>query len=160
MSYYCNITGYISFKDEASPEKIRELLKDAPFEYVISEIFPSTIGIDGFSKYYEDSYDDTFESISPYVKEGEIMCSGEDGFNWRFIFNGKKFIEENADIVYESEMKSIKRMRNALREIVKREEFAISASGAAALCRDLGLTKEDMKSLNLEYLTDLQEENE
>ena len=51
----------------------------------------------------EKSGQDTFlfKAISPFVKEGSYICMrGEDGEQWRWYFDGKNCITQEAEIVW------------------------------------------------------------
>ena len=43
-----------------------------------------------------------FEAIAPYVKKGSfIEMGGEDGYIWRWVFNGKDCVKKAARMVFE-----------------------------------------------------------
>jgi len=175
MGYYHSASGFIDFKDGVSKEKINYFRDECPILYCATiyshcrnstgEVTDTVMGDWGnsnlaldlsmYEKYHEDDYYDTFKIIEPYVIDGSIYCTGEDGEMWRFIFDGEKFVEENGVVYYTSEVARDGRIRDALVKFIQDAAESVSDGYASELCEKYGLKKTDMEWLGLEYLTDL-----
>lgn len=163
MGYRHTASGFIQFKSGISAEQIKELLKDAAFDYEIMPVQVQkqdteaglSVDVQSYNNYHEEYYFDTFKIIEPFVYDGEIYCVGEDDERWAFFFDDGHFKEESGFIVYNSTMQYYLRLENVVKKMIEEIESSSSASDAAEFCKHGGLNEVDLMRLGLSYLADL-----
>lgn len=112
MGYYASASGSATIINgkKAELEKILEdkygeYSRNCPLDYDFSEYKNTNekyIDISDSEKYHEEDTTEFLKTIAPYITEGCLNYSGEDGCIWRFIFDPatKSWNEENATISY------------------------------------------------------------
>ena len=108
MGYYANGSGYATIKEgkveelETFLEKATGDLKDA-LRDISTEIFSGTIDMSEDDSHWHEADTVLFlNALIPYITEGCVEYSGEDGCLWRYVFNpeSNKWEEQNGRTYY------------------------------------------------------------
>ena len=101
MGYYAYYEGYMEMKEECT-ELPASIVAD--IEYIFPEytITNGTIEMYGDGKYYEEETVKLLKDISPYLEMGTVAFYGEDHTHWRFLYIDGRLVEQQGDIVWET----------------------------------------------------------
>ena len=115
MGYYANGNGFVDFGSRLNDvdfQKAKEILScafetDGTQDFIDSKtnIVRTVFDIWNNEKYYGDDVEAALAdaaAIAP-IEDGEICYVGEDNTFWRFIWKDDKWVEENGEVVYESD---------------------------------------------------------
>ena len=109
MSYYADVNGHIEFEHMLRQEEMDQITLMFGQEAWYDSEVPDTLDAVDFwtsDNYYYDT-DDLLNKIArDYpVKNGRVVCHGEDGEHWKFVFCPGKphgiFQEISGKIVYD-----------------------------------------------------------
>lgn len=154
MSYYATGSGAIELRSNLNEDNIREIeeiLDNADVECDFSRR-DGYLDLYQHEKYYGDYWEDLLGKLAPFTSQGEIDFNGEDGSLWRFIFRDGTFVEENGDVVFESDAEGNRRRISALRSILDRMTDVLETSAVYESAVEAGLNDDDLRALCLEYI--------
>ena len=106
MGYYADGSGSARFKEGVNTNQVTKILEETKtyieFEMDLKINGRDIIDFYDSEKYYEDETMEFLNALVPFIDEGEMTYSGEDGCHWRFVFDPEtgKWNEENGEIIY------------------------------------------------------------
>lgn len=154
MSYNAFGSGTLEFLDDLDLGNIKLPLDD--FRY---QIFRGSLEVEfPDQKYWDEDVKSCLENIKPLIKSGKIEFIGEDDARWCFVFDEDGFHEERGEIIYETELETLKRKAEALRLLLEQISDQYETSVVLKTARSCGLTDSDLESLGFEYILDTEEE--
>lgn len=110
MSYCADGYGKATLKENVNTEALKNLLDNKLGEmgadgFLEFNISGCKITLSDGERYCEEDTIEFLNLLIPYVTEGKIVYTDEDGYVWRFVFypNTKKWLEEKATIDFNFE---------------------------------------------------------
>ena len=94
------ITSWVDNRAAINASSFEDTMKRCRWEVEIED----TRDIEYIEFYGEKLGDDmaVFEAIAPYVEpDSYIQMQGEDGYIWRWVFDGKSVVEKSGRIVFD-----------------------------------------------------------
>lgn len=98
MSYFANGDGKIIPKEEI-PDEILMRLSNA--EFLVDDAPDGGIWLTFDNMNYNDQVEESMKAVAPYVGNGNVEFTGEDGEHWRYEFENGKVFCADGKIVYE-----------------------------------------------------------
>lgn len=101
MGYRADGYGYLETKNT---QGVLDIISNSYLDLNVNNLGNDCIGIDCYinDNYNEDELYDFLRKITPYVENcSGINLRGEDNTQWRFVFKGGRFYEQNGYTVYE-----------------------------------------------------------
>lgn len=98
MSYFANGDGKIIPKEEI-PDEILMRLSNA--EFLVDDAPDGGIWLTFDNMNYNDQVEESMKAVAPYVGNGNVEFTGEDGEHWRYEFENGKVFYADGKIVYE-----------------------------------------------------------
>lgn len=98
MSYFANGDGKIIPKEEI-PDEI--LLRLSNAEFLVDDAPDGGIWLTFDNMNYNDQVEESMKAVAPYVGNGNVEFTGEDGEHWRYEFENGKVFYADGKIVYE-----------------------------------------------------------
>jgi len=152
MGYYADGGGTVNFRPDVTQDEFKRIEEILDRFDVENDYDDTDASFCLHEKYYEDEWVCLLDELSPFVEDGELCFDGEDGAHWHFIFRNGKFIEESGKVIYEEEDKRNDRIRAALKTLITIEENHLCLGSLYQVVKDAGLTDDDLRSLELDYL--------
>lgn len=103
MSYCSSSEGYVEFKRDLTDTEMDDIHDVLDYWFNISDIDHNSVLFDGDGNYYTDGVTDALyklQRIAP-IKEGILSYTRDDDSFWRYIYNGRKWIKQHGEIVYQ-----------------------------------------------------------
>ena len=131
MGYYANGSGYATIKEE-KVEELETFLEKATGDLknvlrdISTEIYSDTIDICERDSHWH-AYDTTLflNALIPYITEGCVEYSGEDGCRWRYVFNPEtNEWEEQSGSIYYTEKDMIEELERLGYKVTKESKQA------------------------------------
>ena len=112
MGYYASYEGTITFKEKPSIKIINEIRSIFAKDFYCGDYsFTSTgatltLEFYGYEKFYEDDFKVMLFKVSNLLEiaDGSVEFVGEDGENWRYIYDDGKWYEQAGRVVYDGRM--------------------------------------------------------
>nr|DAZ46861.1 MAG TPA: hypothetical protein [Caudoviricetes sp.] len=104
MGYCADGSGFANLKRDADIAELKAKL-DALDVWLNWRIYKDSVDFYDSDNYHEDETIEFLNTLAPYVAEGEVNYTGEDGCIWRFRFDPdeQEWVEESATIDYNFE---------------------------------------------------------
>ncbi len=106
MGYCANGSGSATYKDGVTNEQVKSAIEKA---FAGRSAWCMDYDADGKDisfwdddKYHAEDTEEFLNVIKPFIKDGSMEYTGEDGEKWRFIYNSKEdaWNEESGTVVY------------------------------------------------------------
>lgn len=104
MGYCADGSGSATLKRDADIAELKDKL-DALDVWLNWSIYKDSVDFYDSDNYHEDETIEFLDTLAPYVADGEVNYTGEDGSIWRFRFDPdeQEWVEESAAIDYNFE---------------------------------------------------------
>lgn len=104
MGYCADGSGSATLKRDADIAELKYKL-DALDVWLNWSIYKDSVDFYDSDNYHEDETIEFLDTLAPYVADGEVNYTGEDGSIWRFRFDPdeQEWVEESAAIDYNFE---------------------------------------------------------
>lgn len=104
MGYCADGSGFANLKRDADIAELKAKL-DALDVWLNWRIYKDSVDFYDSDNYHEDETIEFLDTLAPYVADGEVNYTGEDGSIWRFRFDPdeQEWVEESATIDYNFE---------------------------------------------------------
>ena len=104
MGYCADGSGSATLKRDADIAELKDKL-DAHDVWLNWSIYKDSVDFYDSDNYHEDETIEFLDTLAPYVADGEVNYTGEDGSIWRFRFDPdeQEWVEESAAIDYNFE---------------------------------------------------------
>lgn len=104
MGYCADGSGFANLKRDADIAELKAKL-DALDVWLNWRIYKDSVDFYDSDNYHEDETIEFLDTLAPYVADGEVNYTGEDGSIWRFRFDPdeQEWVEESAAIDYNFE---------------------------------------------------------
>lgn len=105
MGYYASGEGGVFVKPENDIDEVYRILEDYMLvDSIEASDPPRFIGLLWeYSKYYDDSVIEALDLIADKISSGELRFVGDDGYQWKFVFEDGKWIEKDGEVLFDSE---------------------------------------------------------
>lgn len=101
----CNANGHISLKEKV-PASVIETLINA--EFLVEDAPDGGLWLTMDERSYNDQVEDSMKRIAPYVDIGDVeFIDIEDGYRWRYEFDGGKCFYAEAEVTFIRKMEVI-----------------------------------------------------
>lgn len=104
MGYCADGSGFANLKRDADIAELKDKL-DALDVWLNWRVYKDSVDFYDSDNYHEDETIEFLDTLAPYVADGEVNYTGEDGCIWRFRFDPdeQEWVEESATIDYNFE---------------------------------------------------------